>query len=243
MTKKNILAGLIILVVGSLLMSACSGQQGTPETPTVDANLIYTQAAETVQASVAQTNAAKPPEPTATETLAPAPTNTMDPNMAAGMTATANAVLQPGNNPTATVVAGTGATATAQPPVTSLPTATSAVVAKPPTSTGDKAELVGQDPADGSSVGKGDIVTTTLVIQNVGTTTWTTAYKLVYYAGDRMSSPYDLNMPHQVKPGESAKLVFQLKAPDSSGKKQIIWVMQNPDAANFYSLYLELNVK
>jgi len=238
MSKKNILAGLIILVVGSLLISACSAQQATTPAPTVDANLIYTQAAETVQASIAQTDAVKPP--TATQEPQMEPTNTMDPNMAAAMTATANAVLNPANAEN-TPAAGE-ATPTVQFTLAPLPTATSAVVSNPPAATGDKAELVGQDPDDGTSVGKKDVVTTRLTFKNTGTTTWTKAYKLVFYAGDRMGSPYDLNLREEVPPNGETTLTFEMTAPDSAGQKRIIWVLQNPDGVNFYSLYLELNV-
>ena len=64
MIKKNILAGLIVLVAGSLLLGACSAQQTPTAVPTVDANAIYTQAAQTVQAGMAQTEAAQPATPT-----------------------------------------------------------------------------------------------------------------------------------------------------------------------------------
>jgi hypothetical protein len=237
MTKKNILAGLIILVIGSLLLSACSTPEATTVVPTVDANLIYTQAAQTVAASVAQTDAARP-QPTATQE--PQPTNTMDPNMAAAMTATANAVLNVGA-PTATLAAGQP-TATLQATLAPLPTATSAAVVSTPKPTGDKAELVGQDPDDGTSVGQKDIVTVRLKFQNTGTTTWNRNYRLVYFAGEKMGLN-DMNIREEVPPGSTTELIFQLTAPSSSGSKKVIWVLQNPDGVNFYSLWLELNVR
>lgn len=242
MTKKNIIAGLILLVAGSLLIAACSGgQPPAAATATVDANAIYTQAAETVQAGMSQTQASQP-----TATIAPPtaePTNTMDPAMAAGLTATANAVLQPGNTtPAAGQTPVAGATLAATATVVKLPTATSAVVAPPPASKGDKAELVDQSPKDGYSIQKKSSFDMTLVVKNAGTNTWNTNYKLAFFAGERMDSPQDFNMPRDVKPGETVKLVFTLKAPDSTGEKTIIWVMQNADGANFYPIYLKLNV-
>lgn len=242
MTKKHLLAGLIFLVAGSILIAACSAQQTPTAAPTIDANAIYTQAAQTVQAGLAQTQVV---EPTAAPTETVAPTNTMDPNFAAAMTSTAKSV-QPGGA-TATV-AGTTGQATPIPTWTKaagvLPTATKAVVAQQPKNTGDKAELVGQEPGDGSTVGKSDIVTTTLTFKNTGTTTWKKGtYALVYYAGDRMNSPADFQMPKDVAPGETVTMVFQLQAPDSTGTKKIIWVVRNADGVNFYSLWLQLEVK
>ncbi len=237
MTKKQTLAGLTLLVIASLILAACSAQQATPDAPTVDANAIYTQAAETVQAGIAQTEAVQPPTAAPTETAMP--TNTMDPNIAAALTATSKAVLQPAEA-TATVAPGQPTLTKAA--VVSVPTATSAVVAPPPKATGDKAELVGQDPADGSTAGQGDVITMNLTLKNTGTTTWSTAYTLVYYAGDRMDSPADFNMPHEVKPGETVTLVFALKAPSSSGNKTIIWSMRNADGVNFYPIYFKVTV-
>lgn len=234
MTRKHTLVGLIILLAGSLLIGACSPAQPTTTAPTIDANMIYTQAAETVQASIAQTMAS---QPTAAPTQTVAPTNTMDPNMSNGMTQTAQAVLQPGT-------AGTAAPTLAGQPTSSvlIPTATSAVVAPPPAATGDKAELSGQTPTDGTNVQKNATFTNTIVLKNVGTTTWTTKYALAFYAGDRMGSPNDFNMPHEVKPNETVRLVFDMKADGSTGKKRTIWALRNAEGVNFYDMWLELNV-
>jgi hypothetical protein len=230
MIKKHTLSGLILLALASLLIAACSGQQPSVEIPTVDANAIYTQAAETVQAGFALTEAARP---TSEATATTAPTNTPEPAAGVDLTATANAVLQPGTGDASTPIAGT--------PLV-LPTATSAVVAPQPAATGDKAELTAQSPTDGTEIKKNASFTNTLVLKNVGTTTWTTAYQLVYFAGDRLGSPQDFNMPHDVKPNEQVRLVFDMKAPDSTGDKRIIWAVQNADGRNFYDLWLEVKV-
>lgn len=237
MTKRNTLAAMVIVLAISLLAVACSTPQAAPATPTMDANGIYTQAAQTVQAGIDQTNAVKPTVPP-TET--PAPTSTMDPVISAGLTSTAKAVLQPGTAATPTLGAG-------QPTLSltkqaTLPVATVAVVAPPPKASGDKAELVGQSPTDGASVQKAATFTNTIVLKNIGTTTWSTRYALVFYAGDQMGSPNDFNMPNEVKPGETVKLVFDMKAPDSTGKKKVIWAVRNADGVNFYDLWLEMNI-
>ncbi len=245
MTKKNLLAGLILLLAGSLFLAGCGAQQTPTAAPTVDANMIYTQAAQTVQAGLAQTEAALPATDTPAAEATTQATATMDPNVALALTATAQSV-QPGG-PTATTAPGqpTATTAAGQPTATraALPTATTAVVNNPPKNTGDKAELVSQDPTDGTTVGKKDVISTTITLKNVGTTTWKKGtYGLAFYAGDRLGSPKDFQMPHDVKPGETIALIFTLTAPDSSGTKKVIWVVHNADGVNFYNLWLELNV-
>ena len=71
MKQARKFTSLIIMLVSIILISAC----GTAETsePTLDANMIYTQAAQTVQAQISQTAAAMP---TATSTNTPVPTAT-----------------------------------------------------------------------------------------------------------------------------------------------------------------------
>jgi hypothetical protein len=239
MTKKYFYAGLIILIASSLLLAACSAQETPAAAPTIDANMIYTQAAQTVQAGLAQTQVT---EPTAAATEAPAPTATMDPNVALAMTATAQSVQpQPGNaNPTATTAPGAQPATTATATLQALPKPTKS--AAPPKATGDKAVLVGQVPGDGSTISKNASFDVALTLKNTGVTTWTNKYRLAFYAGDKMGSPNDVVMTKDVKPGDSITLAFTMKAGDSLGKKQTIWVMQNPEGVNFYSLWLETNV-
>jgi hypothetical protein len=242
--KKQILAALLTLVVASLVITACAGAPAATPEPTMDPNLIITQAYQTVEAGMAMTQAAQPPTPLPSAT--PEPTATMDPAMAAALTATAQAVLQPGavTTPTSAValptVAGQPTLAATLP--AGLPTATSAVVAPPPSTSGDKAEWVAQSPEDGVNIKKSATFTYTLVLKNSGTTTWTPKYALAFYAGDRMGSPNDFNMPHEVKPNESVRLVFDMKAADATGKKRTIWAVRNAEGVNFYEVFLEVNV-
>lgn len=250
MTMRKTITGLQILVAGSLFLTACSGQPGNASTPTAGAEAIYTQAAQTVEANLALTAQVMPTE-TATPTVAP--TETTDPAVIAGLTATAQAAAAPvtptvAANVTGTPAAGqTPAAGTTTPGATlpagavGVPTATQAAGAPVKTSP-DKAELIDQSPKDGAKIQKNASFDMTLVMKNSGTSTWTTAYSLVFFAGDRMNSPADYLMPKEVKPGDTVTLRFTLTAPDSSGDKTIVWAMRNADGANFYPLYLKLTV-
>jgi hypothetical protein len=246
MTKKNIYAGLTFLIACSLLMAACSPQATPAAAPTIDANMIYTQAAQTVQAGLAETPVV---EPTTAPTDTPVPTATVDPDIALAMTATAQSVQpQPGNgntNGTATATTAAGAQNSANPTATQalvLPTATSAVVAPPPKSTGDKGQLISQIPGDGSSLQKSASFDVELTFKNTGTTTWTKKYSLTFFTGDRMGSPNDVVMTKEVKPGDTITLKFTMKASTTAGTKHTIWVLRNADGVNFYSLWLDTEV-
>lgn len=244
MKNKKILVGVSILMIGSLLIGACSSVTETPTAPTVDANTIYTQAAQTVQAGIAKTDEA---QPTQAPTETPAPTNTVDPTAEAILTSTAESVLPPGGNegeasadPTQTpegVVGGEAAT----PTVYTLPTATSA--APPPaTSTGDKCEWVANSPQDGTKIQKSNGFDTTIVVKNTGTTTWDNRYALRYFAGERMGAPSDYFVQSEVKPGEMYKFIFPMTAPSSTGNKEVFFVVQSPEGTNMCWINIPLEI-
>ena len=243
MINKHIHAGLIILVAASLFMSACTASQATltAAAPTVDANAIYTQAAQTVQAGQALTQAAKPPTAAPTQSAA-TPTVTMDPIMAAGLTATAKAILPPpASGPTATLQPGAPTPTAGKITPLVLPTATKAVV-QPLASTGDKCEWVKNVPADNSSLPKNSSFDATIRVKNTGTTTWDNRYALRYYAGDKMGAPSDFLVQHAVKPNDTYDFNFPMTAPDSTGKKELLMVVQNPDGRNMCAINIPLNI-
>lgn len=220
MYKKNVPAGLSILLIAAFVLAACSGP-ATPVAPTLDAEAIYTQAAATVAANLAATQAA---QPTATNTVVPTATNTLAPTATQAATST---------TPQATA---------AQPgALTPVPTATKAAPPPQP-ATGDKAEYLDQSPKDGTTITKNSEFAMKFVVKNTGTTTWTPKYNLRFYAGERLNSPTDLNMPRDVKPGETVELAFNLKAPDKTGKTNTVWVLSNADGRNFYSIYLNIEI-
>ncbi len=226
----------IILVVLALLLAACSSKTPTASA-TVDANLVYTQAALTVQAGIAMTSAARP---SATATVQPSdtpvPTNTAQSDQGQPVPGQAQ--------PTATLAQpGTGqALPTNTPLVNLLPTATTAAAAPPAQSSGDKCEWVDQSPKDGSLVKKNASWDTTIVIKNSGTSTWDKTYALKFWGGDRLGSPADFYLQNSVKPGEMYRFQFSMTAPGSTGKKQANWVIQNGSGVNFCPLFMQVEV-
>ncbi|MBI4926933.1 MAG: hypothetical protein HY835_04150 [Anaerolineae bacterium] len=224
MLKLKATVGISLLIAASLILAAC--QQATPA-PTLDANAIYTQAAGTVAAGLAMTKASMPSEtpmpPTAT--LAPSSTPALTPTVdAAQLTATVGA-----GTPSPTVFA-----------VTQLPSATKASGGLP--AAPDQAEYVAQDPADNTKFPKNTKVTVKFVMKNTGPTTWTTDYKLRYYAGEKMGSPDSVSLPKDVKPNDTVEIVFGVTAPDKKGLTNTIWVLTNKDGLNFASVYLQLEI-
>ena len=238
MTKKNLLSGLLILLISSMLLGACSPQAATTTAATIDPQAIYTQAALTVQAGVQLTKAANPPTSTPEPTAAPQVVPTMDPNIAAALTSTASAVTQPNNttnpvgNPTATLAA------------LIIPSATKPVVVNQPpaANTGDKCQWVSNDPADNAMVSKNVKFSTYIKVKNTGTSTWNNTYSLRYFSGERFNAPSDYQVQGSVKPNDSYQFSFELTAPASIGKKELFMVVQAPDGRNLCVINLPLEV-
>lgn len=222
MYKKTIFLGITLLAICATILAACSAP-GTPVAPTVDANAIYTQAAATVSAGLAMTQAALP-----SSTPTTAPTQTLAP------TAT-QAVALP------TLDINASGTQTALTP-SATPLISLTKVAPPPAKSPDKAEWVSQSPADKTKIQKGSTFTATFVMKNTGTTTWNKTYTMRYYAGDKMEAPNDLNMTKEVKPGDTIQFTFQMRAPNTVKDTNTVFVLSNPDGANFYSFYINLSI-
>ena len=224
------LTGVLILIVLSL--AACSAQQTPTVAPTLDTKLVYTQAAQTVEAGIQKTQAAQPPATATTKPPEP--------------TATQPAPSQPTATPTQAQSAGNAAapTATSTPVVNAQPsaTATKAAADSAAQTSGDKCEWVDQSPKDGAQVKKNASWDMTLVLRNSGTTTWDKTYALKFWGGDRLGSPADYFVQGTVKPGEMYRFQFAMTAPDSTGKKQANWVIQTGKGANFCPLFLQIEV-
>ncbi|HNT56216.1 MAG TPA: NBR1-Ig-like domain-containing protein [Anaerolineaceae bacterium] len=206
---KKILIGTLVLVT-LITLSGCGKVE-----PTLSADDLRTQAAQTVQAWMTATAAAQPtPQPTWTL----APTNTPEP-------------------PTPTVAVATSAITVTQVAVT--PSAT-----QPAAGGSDRGLWISQTPTDNTSFAPGADFSMTWRIKNTGTTTWTTGYQLRYYAGSggRMNA-VDISFPREVKPQEEVDLTLTMKAPATGGTYDSIWVLTNPNGANFYSVTITIKVE
>jgi hypothetical protein len=221
MFKKSNIVWRLAMLVTILLAAGCN--TAAPATPTQNPSVIYTQAAITVQAQL--TNSAKlTPQPTATFTLAP----------------TATATVQ---KPTSTgqVVPTTGA---GTPVITPLATA----VIQPTSSGGfgsgpDKGTFISQTVADNSTFGPGQTFTITWNIKNAGTTTWTTKYKVRYFGGETYGAPKEAFLSPATAVGGTLKVKMDMKAPSKAGSYNSVWVLTNEEGTNYFIFNLAIIVK
>jgi hypothetical protein len=215
---------LVIMLVLSLVLSACNfGQQPEP-TPDVDA--IFTAAAETVMAefSLELTQTALV-APTATQT----PTNTVTPNFAI-VSPGVGSPAAPGTTPFATIGIGT------QPALPgALPTITSAVIL--PTQAAQvcmNSEFVADVTyPDGTVVQDNVNIAKVWSIKNSGTCTWDDGYSLQPITGDAKGTWVIDEEKEFVDPGEIIEISIDVKTPSTGGEWGGCWKMQG-DSGQFF---------
>jgi hypothetical protein len=173
-------------------------------TPTLDPALKITEIAATVQAEITQ-NAA----------LTPSMTPTMEP--------TATATLEP---PTATLA-----------PEQITPSATIAPTNRPAetVSTDDNAVYVEDTTIpDGTIIKPGETFVKIWKVKNTGTTTWPTAYRLVYLEGlQGANGTLNVHLDHPVKPDLTLEIKVTFTAPTTPGKYTSYWRLYNSDLEPF----------
>lgn len=111
--------------------------------------------------------------------------------------------------------------------------ATSAPPAPPPVTRCDWVGFVSDITVpDGSSFLPSTPFTKTWRLKNIGTCTWTTAYKLVFHQGDAMGGTA-INLPANVAPGQTIDLSINLVAPPAAGHYRGYWMLQNAAGVKF----------
>ncbi len=85
---------------------------------------------------------------------------------------------------------------------------------------------------DGTSFLPSTPFTKTWRLKNLGTCTWTTAYKLVFDHGDAMGGTA-INLPTNVAPGQTIDLSINLVAPPATGHYRGYWMIQNAAGVKF----------
>ncbi len=223
MSKTRITTGGLLLLVTALILGACT--PGEAPAPTVDTNMIFTAAAQTVQAQITETAAAAP---TATELA----TNT--PQSVTTLEVPTLAPIGSGSDTTGLLTATPLFTLA---PLPGASTATPALAAAP-----DKADWVSQEPSDGTKLARKAKFDIKWTVKNSGTTTWNTNYTIRQWAGDKLTEKNTYKFREEVKPGDSTTLIADGIAPDKDGEFHTVWVLTNDQGQNFYIVDLTVQV-
>jgi len=103
---------------------------------------------------------------------------------------------------------------------------------------------------DGSIFAINEPFTKTWRLRNDGTCAWTSAYRVIFVDGERMSAPYTFAIPHAVAPGQTVDISVRMRAPYKSGIYRASFMMRTDAGVLFGSgknnsdpFWLEINVQ
>src|SRR5271157_788432 len=206
---KRTLATVNIVVVVALLLSGCNLPTNSATT-TAGPNEVNTAAALTV---IAMTTQFAPQSSVTVPTTTAFPTNSNQ---------TVVPTIPPQNQSTATSAATSISAASSTP----IP-----IVAATPC---NRAAFISDvNYPDGSVVAPSTTFTKTWTLQNTGTCTWSTSYKLVFVNGDSMGGPASINLPSSVAPNQQINLSVTLRSPNNNGSYKGYWDFQDSNGVSF----------
>ncbi len=198
--------------------------------------------------------ACRPAAPSATSTPEPVVTPTIAstlgvPTLPLAWTTTPS--LPPTSEPTTAIPAtetpsSPSSSETAAPLQTLTPTPTTPADA----ALTDKAEFVADVTVpDGTQFTSGTRFTKTWRVKNIGASTWTPEYALVFVKGEKLGGPDRQPFPTSVPPGGTVDLSVDLTAPANFGTLTGFWQFRSPNGKLFglgpdanQPLYVQVNV-
>jgi hypothetical protein len=95
------------------------------------------------------------------------------------------------------------------------------------------ANFVSENIPDGTIESPGAVFIKTWNVQNNGTCTWNTSWKIAYDSGDLLGAGYVYNFPQTVAPGQTVPISLQLTAPLDLGIYTGYWLLEPPSGSPF----------
>ncbi|MCS7247593.1 MAG: NBR1-Ig-like domain-containing protein [Anaerolineales bacterium] len=161
------------------------------------------------------------PEPQAILTAAAETAN-------AKLTELALATPLPTNTPIPTPTDTPTPTETLPPPTTVAPTLPTRITAA------ERVEFVADVTIpDGTVFAPNQAFIKTWRLRNAGTATWTTAYSLVFFSGERMGAPSAVPLPSNVPPNATVDVSVPMVSPSTPGQYIGYYMLRNPQGKNF----------
>lgn len=102
------------------------------------------------------------------------------------------------------------------------------------TSGDDKAKFVSDITIpDYSEYDAGEEITKTWRVQNVGTSTWTTDYTLVFMSGEKLGAADSVTLPFNVEPDAFLDISVDFTVPTAGGEYRSDWIFLNANGEEF----------
>jgi hypothetical protein len=171
-------------------------------------------------------------QPTSTQASSASGTQPVTPQPEEGSSTPAETALSPTGS--SSVEANASPTPTATLTATPTPTSThSSAGTTPAYLPDDWAKLIESKPVDGGYFAPKAEFTKVWTIKNVGTTTWTTDYDLVFVSGTAMNEKLVFSLKEKVKPGKTIDLKLKQTVPTEPGSYQGSWMLRNSHGVLF----------
>jgi hypothetical protein len=133
---------------------------------------------------------------------------------------------------------------TAGPPtVTPLPTYTVVVPPTPEPKPCNKAKFISETVPDGTEFSPDEEFTKTWRLENIGTCTWNTNYRVALQSGDSMGMDGSQHFTQIIKPGEYMDVVLELEAPSDEDDYTTWFQLQDDSGKKFAQLSVQIEVK
>ena len=221
--------GGLLFLTGCMLLTACGSNAS--QTPTPDPALIYTSAAQTVEAELTLTDEVN----AATTTITPFPLISVTPEVPTAILGSGG-VLPTLPGPQTTDISGTVTVTT---PALNQ---TVVVATVPPSQAADKATWVSNDPLDNALAETNAKFDITWQMKNTGTTTWNKKYTIRYFSGNIVMEHKAFNFRAAVAPGDTGTFIVDAIAPSKAGTYNTWWKMTNDLGQNFGDMSLTIIV-
>jgi hypothetical protein len=104
------------------------------------------------------------------------------------------------------------------------------------------AQMVAETIPDGSAINRGGTFTKTWVIENTGSCSWTSAYRVVFTGGEQMGAPDSIKIGQDVAPGERLTITLNLTAPSFNGSARGNWTLSTEQGVRFGEIWVEIDV-
>lgn len=146
----------------------------------------------------------------------------------AKLTELALATPPPTETPVPTPTSTPSPTDTLPPPTTVAPTLPAG------TTVSERVEFVADVTIpDGTVFAPNQSFTKTWRLRNVGVTTWTTAYSLIFFSGEKMGAPSAVPLPNDVPPNATVDISVPMVSPSAPGQYIGYYMLRNPQGKNF----------
>jgi hypothetical protein len=86
---------------------------------------------------------------------------------------------------------------------------------------------------DGTVMNPGQKFNKTWQLKNVGTCTWTTDYKVVFYIGSSMGANTSQALSTPAAPGATISISIKMTAPTTAGSYKGDWFLSDPQGTTF----------